>query len=129
MEKLNWDPMGWKVGREAIIDVSLLKTERDLTYRDDGSESVYGLFKNNCIVGVLQEARWEIIDITDTNHNTCLRLVHAIHRNHSQIKLKTKQNMQIKKTNRKSKQKTLSEKNRRQNSTKSSQTNTRLVQK
>ena len=53
MEKLNWDPMGWKVGGEAIIDVSLLKTERDLTYRDDGSESVYGLFKNNCIVGVL----------------------------------------------------------------------------
>ena len=129
MEKLNWDPMGWKVGGEAIIDVSLLKTERDLTYLDDGSESVYGLFKNNCIVGVLQEARWEIIDITDTNHNTCLRLVHAIHRNHSQIKLKTKQNMQIKKTNRKSKQKTLSEKNRRQNSTKSFQTNTRLVQK
>ena len=29
------------------------QSERDLTYRDDGSESVYGFFKNNGIVGVL----------------------------------------------------------------------------
>ena len=100
------------------------QSERDLTYRDDGSESVYGFFKNNGIVGVLQEGRWEIIHITNTHHNTCLRLVHTIHRNHGQIKLKTRQNMQIKSANRRRKSKKSvrdkkkGEKNGRQNSTK-----------
>ena len=57
------------------------------------------------MVGVLKEGWWQVIHITDSHHDTCFRLVHTIHRNHSQIKLKTKRNMQIKKKNRKSKQK------------------------
>ena len=53
--------------------------------------------KNDSIVGVLQKDGRQIVHISKTDNNPGFSFVHSIHGHDRQIKLKTKQNMQIKK--------------------------------